>query len=65
MFEKVLVKEPVMWECKECHHQITNSETVAYQLIQGVLYGWCEPCFVASRGNSTQKFEIRVATNAN
>lgn len=33
------------WECKECHHRISDAETVAYRLINGVLYGWCSPCF--------------------
>jgi hypothetical protein len=34
-----------MWECKECHSMIAANETVAYHLIDRILYGWCEPCF--------------------
>lgn len=33
------------WECKECHQIILPEETVAYHLVDKVLYGWCEPCF--------------------
>jgi hypothetical protein len=42
-----------MWECKECHAMIAANETVAYHLIDQILYGWCEPCF-------TSRNEIRV-----
>jgi hypothetical protein len=31
--------------CKDCRRTVTDSETVAYRLIQGVLYGWCDECF--------------------
>jgi hypothetical protein len=34
-----------MWECKQCHLMIAESDTVAYHLVDGVLYGWCESCF--------------------
>ena len=44
--------KPVMWECKQCHHLISDFETVAYHFIAGVLYGWCEECFAASRASS-------------
>ncbi|MEW6130726.1 MAG: hypothetical protein AB1757_27090 [Acidobacteriota bacterium] len=37
-----------MWECKECHSMIDASETIAYHLINGVLYGWCPICFTTS-----------------
>jgi len=42
------------WECKECHHLIAEQDTVAYHLVNGVLYGWCESCFGqrASKGVS-------------
>jgi hypothetical protein len=33
------------WECKQCHQHITEDHTVAYHLIDGILYGWCESCF--------------------
>ncbi|HEX8184718.1 MAG TPA: hypothetical protein VF747_08195 [Blastocatellia bacterium] len=33
------------WECKECHQLIAEQDTVAYHLVDRVLYGWCEPCF--------------------
>jgi hypothetical protein len=33
------------WECKDCHQLIAEQETVAYHLVDKILYGWCEPCF--------------------
>ena len=33
------------WECKQCHRQVPESETIAYHLVDGILYGWCELCF--------------------
>jgi hypothetical protein len=33
------------WECKQCHQLIPADKTVAYHLVNRVLYGWCEPCF--------------------
>lgn len=33
------------WECKQCHQNIADECTVAYHLAEGILYGWCEPCF--------------------
>jgi hypothetical protein len=35
----------LIFSCKDCHRPLTDSETVAYRLIQGVLYGWCDACF--------------------
>ena len=33
------------WECKQCHQSVAEDCTVAFHLIDGVLYGWCESCF--------------------
>jgi len=33
------------WECKQCHQNVTEDHTVAYHLIDGILYGWCDLCF--------------------
>jgi len=33
------------WECKQCHQNVADDCNVAYHLIDGILYGWCEPCF--------------------
>lgn len=38
-------KTGLMWECKQCHRQVSDEETVAYHLVERVLYGWCQPCF--------------------
>lgn len=32
-------------QCKQCRKVITSDETIAYHLIDDVLYGWCHPCF--------------------
>jgi len=36
---------PRRWECKHCRRLISDAETVAYHLINRILYGWCEACF--------------------
>lgn len=43
LFEGAIPKQT--WECKECHQHIAEDYNVAYHLIDGILYGWCEPCF--------------------
>jgi hypothetical protein len=39
-----------MWECKECHTMIDDDRTIAYHLVDRILYGWCETCFSKSAG---------------
>jgi hypothetical protein len=34
-----------VWECKQCHEPVDAEETVAYHLVDKILYGWCQPCF--------------------
>ena len=43
-----------LWECKECHAMITSYETIAYHLVDRILYGWCEPCFTNRRQDAIQ-----------
>lgn len=45
IFEKATTINGLIWECKHCHQPITEHDTVAYHLIDGVLYGWCPSCF--------------------
>ena len=45
VFEQVKGGTGRKWECKQCHEQVAESETVAYHLVKGILYGWCEHCF--------------------
>jgi hypothetical protein len=33
------------WECKQCHQSVGEEHTIAYHLIDGILYGWCDSCF--------------------
>jgi hypothetical protein len=33
------------WECKQCHQTVAEEHTIAYHLIDGILYGWCDACF--------------------
>jgi len=32
-------------ECKQCHGFISSTETIAYHLVDQILYGWCGDCF--------------------
>jgi hypothetical protein len=50
--QKPLPLKPV-WECKECHSFVESDRTVAYHLVDRVLYGWCESCF-NGRSSSAQ-----------
>jgi hypothetical protein len=45
MFEQLNNNNRQMWECKECHHLVAEEQTVAYHLVDRILYGWCESCF--------------------
>jgi len=45
IFEQVAGILKRSWECKQCHQNVSDDHTVAYHLIEGVLYGWCESCF--------------------
>ena len=36
---------PLVLECKECHCLVVESDLVAYHLVDGVLFGWCQDCF--------------------
>lgn len=48
----------LIWECKECHHEVSDEESVAFHLIEGFLYGWCRPCFnEAAVKRSQQQFQ--------
>lgn len=54
IFEEAAGILPRSWECKQCHQHVGEDHTVAYHLIDGVLYGWCEPCFsLQSAANKT------------
>ena len=43
------LRENITWECKQCHRPVSDKETVAYHLLNGMLYGWCEECFAQRR----------------
>ena len=51
-----------MWECKECHQLIPDEETVAYRFVNGVLYGWCRPCFTQRNDRNSQPASSRGET---
>ena len=44
MFVQTATSKLVL-QCKDCLRSVTDSETNAYRLIAGVLYGWCDECF--------------------
>jgi len=31
--------------CKDCHQPVSDAQTIAYRLVAGILYGWCNECF--------------------
>jgi len=43
--QPLISTETLTWECKQCHQIVTDDKTIAYHLVDGVLYGWCEDCF--------------------
>jgi late competence protein required for DNA uptake (superfamily II DNA/RNA helicase) len=49
ILEKVMNMNSRKWECKQCHRMIEESDTVAYHLVDQILYGWCEACFQLRR----------------
>ena len=56
MFDKTIPFKLCL-PCKDCHRVVSESETEAYRLIAGVLYGWCTECFKSSRrSNHTDRF---------
>ena len=45
IFEKATNLSMLTLECKHCHQAIAQHDTVAYHLVDGVLFGWCPACF--------------------
>ena len=45
MFEQIKKTDRQLWECKECHNLVAEEQTIAYHLVDRILYGWCESCF--------------------
>lgn len=45
IFEKATRLGMLTLECKHCHQAIAEHDTVAYHLVDGVLFGWCPTCF--------------------
>ena len=43
--DKSQVQSAASLECKQCHREVSNEETVAYHLVDQILYGWCQSCF--------------------
>ena len=39
------VSPRLVLQCKDCLRTVTDSDTVAYRLVSGVFFGWCEECF--------------------
>ncbi len=34
-----------IWECKECNRSVDDADSVAFHLVNGILYGWCRRCY--------------------
>jgi hypothetical protein len=43
--------------CKDCRRPVTDAETIAYRLILGVFYGWCDACFQNRRSEPKSPIE--------
>ena len=54
------INSPV-WECKHCHQPISEHDTVAYHLIDGILYGWCPNCFSQRAPVDSTEAELSTA----
>ncbi|KAF0249317.1 MAG: hypothetical protein FD167_1280 [bacterium] len=59
-----ILSQATLWECKQCHHSVTEEDSVAFHLIEGFLYGWCRPCFSESAIKRAQQQTQRVETIA-
>ena len=46
MFEQIKESGDLKWECKTCHRLIPGEDTVAYHMVDKILYGWCHDCFI-------------------
>jgi tetratricopeptide (TPR) repeat protein len=51
-------------QCKQCRKVITADETIAYHLIDNVLYGWCQSCFGQRAKERTMADRLRDARSA-
>ncbi|PYP87795.1 MAG: hypothetical protein DMF61_09120 [Blastocatellia bacterium AA13] len=45
MFQQIKDEAGLMWECKDCHRMVSGAETIAYHMVDRILYGWCPECF--------------------
>ena len=45
VFEQIKNSNGRTWECKDCHELVAEQDTVAYHLVDKILYGWCALCF--------------------
>jgi len=60
MLEQMNGTQGTLWECKDCHRLIPAIETVAFHLVDRILYGWCETCF--SHETAALKRELAQAS---
>ena len=59
--KEVKYAEILMLECKECHRPVTQTDLVAYHLVDRVLYGWCQSCFKARPARDLQVGSLAAA----
>jgi hypothetical protein len=50
-----------VWECKECNRLIKEDDSVAFHLIDGILYGWCRSCFERAQLKRAQRVTEQAA----
>lgn len=51
----------LIWECKECNCIVPENDSVAFHLIEGILYGWCQSCFQSSASRRQQDAPAKPA----
>jgi len=49
------------WECKECNRSIKEDDSVAFHLIDGILYGWCRRCYESAQLKRAQRLTEQAA----
>lgn len=44
-----------IWECKECNGSVADNDSVAFHLVNGILYGWCRRCYESAMVRRSQQ----------
>ena len=50
-----------IWECKDCNNPVEDDNSVAFHLVEGILYGWCRNCYQDAMIKRAQQILQQVA----